>query len=424
MWSNFRVWPLEKLNKRMKMKKIVALGALLWASVSLFGQEYSTNKEGSAYKFEKIAHLDATPVLSQGSTGTCWSFSALSFFESELERMGKKGHDLAEMYIVYQAYLGKAEKYIRTDGNTNFDEGGAFHDIPWVIKRYGIVPAEAYPGLNYGTARHTHDELSEVLKGTVNAILKVRNDLSGNTGMSTAWPAAIRGVLNAYLGEVPEKVEDFKFTVEGKEYNPLTYRDALGLNMDDYISLTSFSNHPFYAECQLAIADNWAWGSSYNVPLNDLWEAAKYALKEGYTFAWGSDVSEDYFSFRSALAVVPKDKSTIMVSGKNNRNFSDAGAEKQADCFMEPVEEEVITQEMRQKGYDSKLTTDDHGMHAVGLYKDQKGTEYLLVKNSWGTGNYCDGYFYASEAFFKYKTINIYLHKNALSKDLKKKLNL
>lgn len=406
------------------MKKIVALGALLWASVSLFGQEYSTNKEGSAYKFEKIAHLDATPVLSQGWTGTCWSFSALSFFESELERMGKTGHDLAEMYIVYQAYLGKAEKYIRTDGHTNFDEGGAFHDIPWVIKRYGIVPAAAYTGLNYGSEKHTHAELSEVLKGTVNAILKVRNDLSGNTGMSTAWPAAIRGVLNAYLGEVPEKVEDFKFTVEGKEYNPLTYRDALGLNMDDYVSLTSFSNHPFYAECQLAIADNWAWGSSYNVPLADLWEAAKYALKEGYTFAWGSDVSEDYFSFRSALAVVPKDKSTIMVSGKNNRNFSDAGAEKQADCFMEPVEEEVITQETRQKGYDSKLTTDDHGMHAVGLYKDQNGTEYLLVKNSWGTGNYCDGYFYASEAFFKYKTINIYLHKNALSKDLKKKLNL
>lgn len=406
------------------MKKMVAVGAILMASMNVTAQDYSTNKEGSEYKFEKIAHLDATPVLSQGWTGTCWSFSALSFFESELERMGKSGHDLAEMWIVYHAYLGKAEKYIRTDGNTNFDEGGAFHDIPWVIKRYGIVPIEAFDGLNYGSEKHTHAELSEVLKGTVAGILKARKDLSRNGALSNSWKAALRGVLNAYLGQVPEKTEDFTFEVEGKEYNPISYRDELGLNMDDYISLTSFSNHPYYEQCQLAIADNWAWGFSYNVPLEDLWSAASHALKEGYTFAWGSDVSEDYFSFRSALAVVPKDKSTIQVTGKNNRNFSDAGAEKQANCFMEPVEEAVITQEMRQEGYDNKQTTDDHGMHAVGLYKDQNNTEYLLIKNSWGTGNHCDGYFYASEAFFKYKTINIYLHKDALSKDLKKKLGI
>ena len=175
----------------------------------------------------------------------------------------------------------------------------------------------------------------------------------------------------------------------------------------------------------LAIPDNWAWGSSYNVPLEDLWAAAKYALNQGYSFAWGSDVSEDYFNFRSSLAIVPEDRSTIYVSGSNNRNFSDAGSEKKASCFDEPVKEETITQEMRQKGYDSKQTTDDHGMHAVGLYKDQKGTEYLLIKNSWGTNyNVCDGYFFASEAYFKYKTINIYLHKDALSKEMKKKLKI
>ncbi len=405
------------------MKKIMLAIAALSFATGVSAQDYSTNKEGSEYKFEKIVHLDATPVLSQGWTGTCWSFSALSFFESELDRMGKDA-DLSEMWIVYHAYLGKAEKYIRTDGNTNFDEGGAFHDIPWVIKKYGIVPSEAYQGLNYGSERHTHAELSEVLKGTVSGVLKTRNDLSRNGSLSTAWMGAIRGVLNAYLGEVPVKSDDFKFTVEGKEYNPISYRDELGMNMDDYVSITSFSNHAFYEECQLAIADNWVWGSCYNVPLADLWATAEYALKEGYSFAWGADVSEDYFDFRSGLAVVPEDKSTIRVNGSDNKNYSDAGAAKQASCFMEPVKEEEITQAKRQKAYDNKQTTDDHGMHAVGLYKDQKGTKYLLIKNSWGTSNDCDGYFYASEAFFNYKTINIYLHKDALPKALKKKLKL
>ena len=408
------------------MKKIFVLifsGLML---ITSFGQKADiTNKEGSNYKFKELVHLDATPVQSQGWTGTCWSFSALSFFETELGRRGKTMPVLSEMYIVYQAYLGKAEKYFRTDGHTNFDEGGAFHDIPWVIRRFGIVPQEFYMGLNYGSKTHTHAEMAEVLKGAMKGLMKARDDLDEGQGMTTAWKSAIRGILDAYLGPIPENVEDFKFKVDGKEYNPISYRDELGLNMDDYVSLTSFSNHPFYDKCQLAIADNWAWGSSYNVPLEDLWAAAEYALNEGYSFAWGSDVSEDYFSFRNALAIVPKDKSTIFVQGKSNKNYSDAGSEKKASCFVEPGEEDEITQEMRQQAYDAKQTTDDHGMHAVGLYQDQRGTKYLLVKNSWGTKyNECDGYFYASEAYFKYKTINIYLHKDAISKEMKKKLKI
>jgi bleomycin hydrolase len=406
------------------MKKITTFIALLLSLNLVIGQDITTNQEGSKYEFKKIAHLDATPVQSQGWTGTCWSFSALSFFESEITRMGKPEQTLSEMYVVYNAYMGKAEKYIRTDGNTNFSEGGAFHDIPWVIKRYGIVPSSAYAGLNYGTESHTHAELYEVLNGTVQGVLKASSNLRPNTALSQVWKNAVRGVLNAYLGNLPENVTDFEFEVDGKSYNPISYRDQTGLNMDDYISLTSFSNHAYYDKCQLAIADNWAWGESYNVPLADLWSAAEHALKEGYSFAWGADVSEDYFDFRSSLAVVPEDKSTIQVNGKNNKNFSDAGAEKKASCFMEPVKEEVISQEKRQHAYDAKQTTDDHGMHAVGLYKDQNNTPYLLVKNSWGTGNYCDGYLYVSKAFFDYKTINIYLHKDALTKDLKKKLKL
>ena len=369
--------------------------------------------------------MDATPVESQGWTGTCWSFSALSFFETELDRLGTEMPNLSEMYIVYQAYLGKAEKYFRMDGKSNFSQGGAFHDIPWVIKRFGVVPKDVYKGLEYGMDSHNHMELSKVLIGAMDGLMEARNKMSDKVGMTTAWRDAIRGILDAYLGELPENVEDFKFEVEGKEYNPISYRDHLGLNMDDYVSLTSFSNHAWNQQCELAIPDNWAWGKSYNVELEDLWGAAEYALNNGYSFAWGADVSEDYFSFRSGLAIVPKDKSTIFVEGKNNKNFSDAGSEKKASCFMEPGEEEEITQEKRQKAYDAKLTTDDHGMHAVGIYTDQNGTKYLMIKNSWGTtSNDCDGYFYASEAYFKYKTINIYLHKDALSKDMKKKLGM
>ena len=405
------------------MKKLLVVSILFLSGV-VFSQELTTNKEGSEYKFEKVVHLDATPVQSQGWTGTCWSFSALSFFESEIKRTGKGDHVLSEMYIVYQAYLGKAEKYMRTDGNTNFDEGGAFHDIPWVIKRFGIVPNEVFSGLNYGSQSHTHAELGAVLKGAMKGLLERRQDLSDNDHLTTAWKGAIRGILNAYLGSLPENVEDFKFKYKGKDYTPLTYRDELGLNMSDYVSLTSFTNHEMYAPCQLEIADNWVWDKSYNVSMNDMWDAALYSLNQGYSFAWGADVSEDFFNYRSGLAIVPKDKSTIYVEGKNNKNFSDAGSDKKASCFTTPTEEETITVEMRQLAYDNKQTTDDHGMHAVGIYKDQNGKKYLLIKNSWGTSNDCDGYFFASEAYFKYKTINIYFHKDAIPKDLRKKLSI
>ena len=405
----------------MNMKLITLL--FVGVATFSFGQfgysEPSSNAKDSEYKFSKVAHLDATPVQSQGYTGTCWSFSALSFFESELMRMGTKDPALlSEMFIVRKAYEGKAAKYIRMDGKINFSEGGAFHDIPYVIRNYGIVPLEVYNGLNYGTEKHNHSEMFSVLDGAVQGLLKHMKSRSTKS-LTSAWKTALNGILNAYLGE---DVAEFEFN--GKKYTPKTYAKEIGLNMDDYVSLTSFTNHELNKECMLAIPDNWAWGKSYNVSLDDLMEASEHALKEGYSLAWGADVSEKGFSFSNGLGINPKDAATIAVSGKDNKNFSDGGAEKTSNAFKTPVEEVEVTPEIRQEGYDIKTTTDDHGMHIVGLYKDQDGTKYFLVKNSWGTGNYPEGYLYVSESYFKWKTINVYLHKDGLSKGMKKKLGL
>ncbi len=397
---------------------ILFLAAFSQLKAQAFGySEPVKNAEGSNYQFTKVAHLDATPVQSQGQTGTCWSFSALSFFESELIRKGNKNPEiLSEMFVVRKAYESKAQKYIRMDGKINFSEGGAFHDIPYVIRNYGIVPEKVYQGLNYGSETHDHSELFSVLNGAVQGMLTSMQNSSD--GISNAWMSALNGILDAYLGaDVKE------FELNGKKYTPQSYAKAIGLNMDEYISLTSFTNHPMNQKCMLEIPDNWAWGESYNVGLTDLFDACEYALKNGYTLAWGADVSEKGFSFRNGLAIVPQDPSTIDVQGRDNKNFSDAGADKSSNAFVTPQKELEITPELRQKGYDSKVTTDDHGMHIVGLYKDQNGTRYLLVKNSWGTGNYPKGFLYVSENYFKYKTINIYLHKDGLSPDLKKKLS-
>lgn len=406
------------------MKRIIfSLGIILSFQVT-YGQygfsEPNSNAEGSTYKFSKIAKLDATPVESQGITGTCWSFSALSFFESELIRKGDANPDLlSEMFIVRKAYESKAEKYIRMDGKINFAEGGAFHDIPYVIRNYGIVPKSVYSGLNYGKDSHDHSELFAVLNGAMQGLLSYVQSGSARSGLTTAWIPAMNGILDAYLGA---DVKEFEF--EGKKYTPKSYAKAIGLNMDEYVSLTSFTNHEMYKKCHLAIPDNWAWGESYNVGLNELFEACEHALKNGYTLAWGADVSEKGFSFSNGLALVPEDPSTIQVKGKDNKNFSDAGADKNSNAFLTPVKELEITPEVRQEAYDNKTTTDDHGMHIVGIYKDQNGTKYLLVKNSWGTGNYPEGFLYVSENYFMYKTINIYLHKDGVAPALRKKLGI
>ena len=392
------------------MYKKIILSFSLFLVWAISAQEI-TNIEKSNYKFKKIYHHDATPVESQGNTGTCWSFSALSFFESEMMRLGVKNPPvLSEMYIVRKAYEMKAEKYIRMDGKTNFAEGGAFHDIPLVIKKYGIVPFDLYDGLN-GQKSYNHSvmfqELNENVKKTMSSVGKPE-------GIDLTWKNEFSSILDKNLGKNPSQ-----FDWNGKKYTPTSFAESLKLNMNDYYSLTSFTNHEMYAKCQLEIQDNWAWGDSYNVNLTDLVQTVKYALEKGFTVAWGADVSEKGFSFKNGIAIVPENTATIEVKGSDNKNFSDAGADRVSNAFLNPTKEMKITSEVRQMGYDNKTTTDDHGMHIVGLYQDQNGSDYFLVKNSWGTSNYPKGYLYVSEAYFKHKTINIYLHKDAIPQEVK-----
>jgi bleomycin hydrolase len=399
----------------------IRISALLTSIIiggQFMAQDTFSNKKDSEYTFKTIVRHEATDVQNQNMTGTCWSFSSLSFFESELIRMKKGKIQLSPMYVVRHAYMGKAENYLRMYGTFNFAQGGAFHDIPWAIERYGIVPLEAYKGLNYGTEEHDHEEMEAVLRGMMEALAKKpQGDV-----LTPAWKGAVRGVLDAYLGVVPENIDEFKFKYEGKEYNPQSFAQFTGLNMDDYVSITSFNHHPFYRQFVLEVQDNWAMRPSYNVPLDEMMQIMEEALKGGYTFAWGADVSEKGFSFRDALAIVPEDISTIKTKGSDNKYFNTAGAEKISNAFLVPGKEKVITQEERQRAFDAQETTDDHGMHVTGLIQDQNGTNYFVVKNSWGKANECDGYFYASSAYVRYKTINILLHKDALSKTMKAKL--
>ncbi|PSL35500.1 C1 family peptidase [Chitinophaga ginsengisoli] len=358
----------------------------------------TTNKEGSNYKFTVIKNLDAGDVENQGNTGTCWSFSGLSFFQAEALRNGKgKNVNLSEMYVVRKMYPLKASNYVRMHGKANFGEGGGFPDDLLCLREYGLVPQSVYDGNRVKT--YNHAEMTSLLDGMVKKIGATEATINPN------WSKAFDGVLNAYIGDAPEK-----FEYNGKSYTPKTFAKELGLDADDYVMITSFTHHPYYQQFVLEVPDNWNWDKMYNVPLNDLTAITENAIQNGYTVAWASDVSEKGFNFAQGLAIVPD------VAGLSQDQL--------AKAFTEPVKELTITPEVRQQAFDNFETQDDHGMHIVGMAKDQNGKVFFRVKNSWGTANPGSGYFYASEPFFAYKTTSIMLNKKAIPVDIAKKLGI
>ena len=392
------------------MRSIISAAACALIAVSAAAQQAPKAPE---YEFTVVKENPVTSIKNQYRSGTCWCYSALSFIESEILRTKGQEVDLSEMFVVGKSYHDRAVKYVRLDGHLNFAAGSSFGDVLHVIEDYGIVPQEAFSGFNYGTEMPEQNELDAALAGYVRAIAQ-----NPNKKLTTAWVNGFDGILDAYLGEVPAA-----FTVDGKSYTPESYRDALGINADDYVNLTSFTHHPFYEPFIIEVPDNWRWDSAYNLPIDELMEVMYNAIDKGYTIAWGSDVSENGFT-RDGLAIMPVEKKKAAAGSDQERWVGKAADQPKEEVKAELPEEMEITQEMRQDGYDRKTTTDDHGMHIYGVAKDQNGTNYFMVKNSWGeTGKY-KGIWYASDSFVKYKTLNIVVHKDALPKAIAKKLGI
>lgn len=373
-----------------------------------FGQDnlvnsLKQNESDSAKKFKFTIKIDLedSPVKNQGSSGTCWSYSGNSYLESEMLRMGKPFVDISEIYTARCAYIERAKNYVRMHGGIPWGDGAELHDVVQIYKKYGAMPYDAYTGLNYGTTKNKFGEMQAMIEGMLKAVVENKNGK-----LTPNWLPAIISVLDTYLGKVPEK-----FNYNGKQYTPQSFaKEVVGINGDDYIELGSFLYANNYEPTMLMVPDNWSLQPVYNVPMNEMSQIVDNALNKGYSIAWATDVSEKYFSWKNGVAIVP------------TKEFEDMTDEEKAKMFDGPMEERKITAQLREDAFDNYNTTDDHGMHIVGLAHDQNDKPYYIVKNSWGDKNDYKGYLFASKAFFDYKTIAILVHKDAIPQDIRKKL--
>ena len=398
------------------MKKYIVSAALAaLAILSASAQRPAAPVKPADYQFTVVKENPITSIKNQYRSGTCWCFSTLSFLESEaIKAKGIKDPalypDFSEMFVIRKAYADRAQKFVRLNGKLNFAAGSDFGDVLDVIKEYGIIDQVSYSGLQYGYDLPVQGELDAVLKGYVDAVIK-----NPNRKLTAVWPKGLEGILDAYMGQIPET-----FTVNGVTYSPESYRDAQGLNLDDYISFTSFTHHPFYTTFAIEVEDNWRWTPSWNVPLDEFMAIIDNAINNGYTVAWGGDVSEAGFT-RNGLAILV-DTEAKATSGSDQERWVGKADEKPAEKAA--VKEIEVNQENRQLWFDEKTSTDDHGMHLYGIAKDQNGNKFYLIKNSWGESGEYKGIWYMSEQFCKGKALNILVNKKAVPKEILKKLGL
>ena len=394
-------------------KNLLLAAVMMLLPGTMAAQEKPAAAKNDTVQFTVVKANPITSIKDQNRSGTCWDYSSLGFFEAELLRLGKGTYDLCESFVAYHTYMDRAEKAIRMHGDVSFSQGGSFYDVLYCMRHYGIVPQEAmpFPGSLYGDSLFNFNTLDAQASAYVKSIAN-----SQMKKIPLSWKSNLSHIYAGYFGELPKT-----FTYKGKSYTPESFQKSLGLNLDDYVSLTSFTHHPFYSKFIIEVQDNWRWAESYNLPIDEFMTVMESAVRNGYTFAWGADVSETGFS-RNGIATVPAK------SYKNDLTGSDAarwmGTNGKQVNQVDSKDELTITQQLRQTAYDNWETTDDHGMVIYGLAKDPQGKEYFMVKNSWGEYGRYKGIFYASKPYVAYKTMNILINKNAIPKDIRKKLGI
>lgn len=385
-------------------------------AVSFISLLLAMSVSAQTYDFTVTDSVAVTPVKNQASSGTCWCFATASFLESELLRKGKGEHDLSEMFIVRQKLINQLnDNYLRR-GRGNIGQGSLSHTFLNAYNQVGIVPEEVYSGINYDSPRHNHGEMMAMLEAVAGVALKAKK-------RSPQYDAMVKSVLDTYLGSLPET-----FTYRGKTYTPKSFAESLGINTSDYVELTSFTHHPYYESFELEVPDNWEHARQYNLPLDELMDVIDGALRSGYSVCWDGDVSERGFRFANGVAINPDVRDLSRYSAADSAVFAPLTEAQRLDSvmtFSRPYLEIVVTPEVRQEGFESFVTTDDHLMHLTGLAKDQNGTKYYVTKNSWGTDrNGFGGYLNMSESFVRAKTIYVMLHKDALPVALRKRLGI
>ena len=396
---------------KFSFKSLLLILTLIFGANTNFAQDILVNslkvnasdKSKESFKFTDVINLANTSVKNQGSSGTCWSYSGNSFLESEMIRIGKQPVEISQIFTARNTYVEKGKNYVRMHGAVTLGDGGSLHDVTNMLKKYGAVPQEVYTGLNYGTAKNKFAEMAALTEGLLVAAVK-----NPNGELTPNWIKAYEAVIDSYLGQVPQN-----FNYKGKNYTPQTFaKEVVGLNADEYVEFSSYSNVPYYTKTMLMVPDNWSFDLIYNVRLNDMTDIIDNALKNGYTVAWATDVSEKSFSWKNGIAYVPTKKVDEMTP------------EEKENLFNGPKPEMEITEEIRQKAFDNYQTTDDHGMHIVGVSKDQDGKEYYIVKNSWGATNDYKGYLYVTKNFIKYKTTALMVNKGAIPSAIAKKMGI
>ncbi len=360
-------------------------------------------QDAEPYEFKEYKMLPVTSVKSQDQTGTCWSFSTTSFLESEALRQGKGQHNLSEMYIVRNVYHQKCENFVRRLGKAQFGEGGLAHDELNALREYGAVPESVYPGRKDPSKPFNHTQLVQRLQAMcLEYIAQAKRG-----ALPENWLAEIDRVLDEEFGPVPAQ-----FTEQNILFTPVSYRDYLGLNADDYVNITSFTHHPFWTGFILEVPDNFAGGQYFNMPLGDLMRCLNYSLQQGYTVEWDADVSNAGFAARHGLAIVPE----VDQSSKSK--------EQLANTFKYWEPEKAVDQAYRQKAFDRLETQDDHLMHIVGMLNEVHGGSYYVVKNSWGEISELKGFLDVSEAYMRLNTLSFTVNKKALPQDIRIRMGL